>query len=184
MIKSNQKILNTGTFYQSIQKMTKSGSKTLCVIDKKNNFLGTISDGDIRKIILKEVDLNLSINSYYNKKPTFFYEGEYKEEALIKIFSRESFDIIPIVNKNLRLIKIINWKNLLEKKDNKILASKQLNVPVVIMAGGIGERLKPFTNILPKPLIPINGKPVIEIIMDRFKAMGLNQFIISKNQSD
>ena len=52
------------------------------------------------------------------------------------------------------------------------------------MAGGIGERLKPFTNILPKPLIPINGKPVIEIIMERFKAIGLNQFIISKNQSD
>lgn len=184
MIKSNQKIFNTGTLYQSIQKMTKSGSKTLCVVDKKDNFLGTISDGDIRKIILKEVDLNLSIDNFYNKNPTFFYEGEYKEEALIKIFTRENFDIIPIVNNNLKLIKIINWKNLLEKQDSKIFASKQIDIPVVIMAGGIGERLRPFTNILPKPLIPINGKPVIEIIMEKFKAIGINQFIVSKNQAD
>ena len=106
--------------------------------------------------------MNSSINNYYNKKPTFFYEGEYREEALIKIFSRESFDVIPIINKNLKLIKIINWKSLLEKNDSKILSYKQIDIPVVIMAGGIGERLKPFTNILPKPLIPINGNPLLK----------------------
>ncbi len=182
MIKSSQKIYKTESIIKSLQKMNKSGSKTLCVVDKKNTLLGTFSDGDLRKIILKGTDLDNIIDGHYNKNPTFFYENIYTNKQLISSFSKDNFDIIPIVNKDKILIKILSWNDFLDKsKSNKL---KKINTPVLIMAGGVGERLKPFTNILPKPLIPINGKAVIEIIIDRFLELGFYRFLISKNIND
>ena len=77
MIKSSQKIYKTESIIKSLQKMNKSGSKTLCVVDKNNTLLGTFSDGDLRKIILKGTDLDNIIDGHYNKNPTFFYENIY-----------------------------------------------------------------------------------------------------------
>ena len=182
MIDKNQKILQSDTILKSLQKMIKSGSKTLCVVDKKNKLLGTFSDGDLRKIIIKNVNLHKSIDGYFNQNPTFFYENGYNLEDIQNTFSKDNFDIIPIVSKEKYIKKILSWNELLN--ENTKIKSNKNYTPVLIMAGGIGERLKPFTNILPKPLIPINGKPVIDIIIQKFIRLGFQKFLISKNIND
>jgi NDP-sugar pyrophosphorylase family protein len=88
-------------------------------------------------------------------------------------------ELCPLVNENNVIEKVYYWEDLfLEKKPKP---AEQFNLPVVIMAGGIGSRLKPLTNVLPKPLIPIGEKPIIEEIFERFGNHGCNEFFVSVN---
>ena len=85
-------------------------------------------------------------------------------------------ECMPVIDKNNNIIEIYFWDDFYSKSK---INSKQINLPVVIMAGGIGSRLKPLTNILPKPLIPIGDKTIIEEIMNRFISIGSNNFFVS-----
>ena len=88
----------------------------------------------------------------------------------------EDFPYIPIINKNNKLVNIIDSKSFGEK-----IIEKTINLPVVIMAGGKGTRLQPSTFILPKPLIPLQGKAIIEHIIVEFKKYGIQNFYVSIN---
>ena len=160
---------------ESLEKLRKSGFKCLIVKNKKNQLLGTLSDGDIRKALLKNKSIFTSIKNYYNKKPKFIFEHKKDNLNLKSLFKNNDYGLIPIINKNFNIKEILSKDNILYKR--KI----PTNIPVVIMAGGKGTRLRPFTNILPKPLIPINGKPVIDIIFDNFISYGLKKFYLSTN---
>ena len=165
--------------YDSLKKaleiFDKSGDKCLVVVDKNQKFAGTLSNGDIRRSILKKIGLSAKIEKIYNKKSIFFYDNKYTNENLIKIFTKRKIDIIPIINNKRKIVDIKKYYEFIS--DEKI----KINVPVVIMAGGQGTRMKPFTNILPKPLIPINNKTVIEHIMDNFLKYNINNFYFSLN---
>jgi len=163
---------------RALKDLSLSGNKTLFVINKKKQLIGTFSDGDARKAINNRSPLNITIDNLYNKKPTSFYEDKYDEKLILKAFKSQNYDCIPIINFNKEIVKIIKWSDLLEKKVKKVKIKKQ---KVVIMAGGLGTRMQPFTDILPKPLIPINNKPIIEHIINSFKKDGFNKFIISIN---
>lgn len=169
----------TTSIKNAMKKLSKSGFKTLVIIDKNKKLLGTLSDGDLRKAILKGVSVNNSISDIYQKTPTFYKINKYKIEDAKKIFTKNKFDVIPIVDNKGTFLKVLSWeaafKNSNKKKANSISAS------VVIMAGGKGTRLQPFTNILPKPLIPIKGKPVIEHILESFINAGVSNFYITVN---
>ena len=167
------------TFKVAFKILNKTGQKCLVVSDENNILLGTLTDGDIRKAILKGVDLKSSISNFYKRKPTVVLKDEYDIEKLKKIFIENRFDLVPVIDKKGKIIKIILWDDVFEY-ENKI---KQMNskVPVVIMAGGKGTRLEPFTKILPKPLVPVNEKTIIEHIIESFSNVGCNDFIISLN---
>ena len=162
----------------ALSALSKSGEKCLIIVDKDKKLLGTLSDGDIRKCILSGSSLDDSIEKIYQRQCTSFVEGNYNPEEIKKIFAKKRFDLIPIIDSNNKVKKIIYWEDfLLRKRRNK----RKLNLPVIIMAGGAGTRLAPFTNVLPKPLIPIGDETIIERIIAKFTAVGVDQFFLTIN---
>ena len=146
----------------------------------KNNFikiLGTLSDGDIRKAILKNFDLTQRIEFIYKKNPYVLLENKFSKKDANKLFLDYKIDLIPIVDKNSKVKDFISWNNFFGDTQKK----KELDIPVIIMAGGQGDRLQPFTKVLPKPLIPINDKPIIEHVIENFLKFGIKNYYLSVN---
>lgn len=129
---------------------------------------GVITDGDIRRYILRNGDLSAPVNEIVNRKPKYLsHEDAEKADNYMKTHGITS---IPIIDKdyNLVSIKFINSSQIYKRTD--------LGIPVVIMAGGKGTRLYPYTKILPKPLLPIGDSTITELIMDKFEAFGCTEF--------
>tara|TARA_Y100000591_G_scaffold333230_1_gene374833 strand:+ start:6042 stop:7100 length:1059 start_codon:yes stop_codon:yes gene_type:complete len=164
------------TIFNAFSKFNKLGLKTLVVSDKSKKLLGVLSDGDLRRAILKNNNLSTKINKFYNKKPFFLTENEFSNQRCRELFLKQELEIIPIVSKNKTIIKIITWSEFFSKKKQVI---SKIDIDVVIMSGGKGTRLKPFSNILPKPLMPINNRPIIELIIEKFIENGCNNFFLT-----
>ncbi len=162
----------------AMKQLNKSAEKCLIVIDKNQKLLGTLSDGDIRKSLLNGFSLGDKIEKVFNRDSTFLIENNYDLNEVKRIFLDNKFDLIPITNKEKILKSILTWESIFENKKNE---KKLRNIDVVIMAGGKGTRLAPFTDVLPKPLIPIHNKPIIQHIIDRFSNSGIRNFFISIN---
>ena len=167
------------TIKDSLRILSKAGRKCLIVVSKNNILLGTLSDGDLRKAILKGKDINTSIANIYNKNPYFFYEKENNKKDIKSLLIEKNLEVIPIINNKKKLIEVIYLADFF--KNSKYDITKYKNLSVVIMAGGEGKRLEPFTIILPKPLIPINDKPVIEHIIEKFQKKNILNFHITVN---
>ena len=167
--------INT-TIKQALKQINVSGEKCLIVIDTEKKLLGTLSDGDLRRAILKGIDFKKEIKNIYNKKPISLLSKTFDNRDVRKIFLETKIDIIPVVNDNNEVVDILSWDKLF--KSNKGENKSLVEIPVVIMAGGRGERLEPFTRILPKPLVPIHEKPIIEHIIERFTNIGVKNFIL------
>ena len=158
------------TIEDCIRILNLHGKKCLIIVNSENQLIGTISDGDIRSAILNQIPIESSINKVFKRKCIYFYENDYNKSDLKKIFIENRIGLIPIINKKKLIIDVISWERIfLNKKQNK-----KINANVIIIAGGKGSRLEPFTEILPKPLIPINGKTVIEIIIEKFNNYKIN----------
>lgn len=175
-------ITKNKTIKNAMRMINVNQHKCLVVVDKHNKLIGTLSDGNIRRALLKNYNLDDKINNIYNKNPKFIFKKKLKKEKLKNLFIKKNFDLIPILQDNRKVIDVTYWSKVFnfEQKINKKRNSKQ-NILVVIMAGGEGTRMKPFTNVLPKPLIPINDKPVIKHIMDKFIMQGISNFIFTIN---
>ena len=167
------------TIREAMKKLSKTGEKSLIITDKNNKLLGTLSDGDVRKAILKGRGFGDSIESIYKENPTKLLEGSYSLRVAKQLFIKHKFDLIPIIDKNEVLKDILFLESLF--KDSEIKNKYTINIPVVIMAGGRGTRLEPFTKVLPKPLVPIHDKPVIEHIIERFTDVGCIDFYLTTN---
>jgi dTDP-glucose pyrophosphorylase len=167
------------TIKKAMEKLSKEGERCLVVVSSKNKFLGTITDGDIRKSLLNGFKISNSVNDVFNKKATYLVKNKYNVDQVKKLFIENNFDLIPVVDEYLNLEDIIFISSIIGKEN--LEHNKDLNVDVVVMAGGKGTRLKPFTNILPKPLIPIDEKPVIEHIIERFLKIGCKSFHFTIN---
>ena len=164
------------TIREALKKINTAGKKCLLVCSK-GTFIGTLSDGDIRKALLSNADMENSIEKYFNKNSYAVYEKDFNESEIKEIFLEKKFDIIPILNKSDQPIKILEWDTVFAAKKKAF----KLNIPVVIMAGGKGTRMKPFTNVLPKPLIPLNNQTVIEKIIETFLKAGIESFYMTIN---
>ena len=166
------------TLRQAMKKLSKAGEKCLVVTDEKDFLLGTLSDGDVRKGIIKGANINEPISTIYQKNPTILKEGEYTLSEAKELFIQKKFDLIPITDDKKVLKDIIFIEQVI--KDVYSIKKEIGDIPVVIMAGGEGTRLKPFTDILPKPLVPIHEKPIIEHIIESFNPL-CNEFIVTVN---
>ena len=166
------------TLRQAMKKLSRAGEKCLVVTDEKDVLLGTLSDGDIRKGIIKGAAISDSISTIYQKNPTTLKEGQHTLDEAKKFFIQKKFDLIPIIDDKKILKDIIFMEQVI--KDINSIKKEISDVPVVIMAGGEGTRLKPFTNILPKPLVPIHGKPIIEHIIESFNSY-CSEFYVTVN---
>ena len=172
------KIFKDANIKEAITILNKYGSKTIVVVDKHNKLLGTLSDGDIRKSIIKGFDLKNSIQKIYNNKPFFLNEKE-DPRNIKKIFLKKKLDLIPIVNNKLKVLKIILFKDIFDNE--KKVDKKHKNFGVVIMAGGKGVRMRPYTKVFPKPLLPVGNETVIDMIISKFLNFKINNFYITTN---
>ncbi len=161
---------------ETLKIMDRVASKVLFV-QSDNQLVGAISDGDIRRSILKEVKLNIPISKVMNPRPSYVKEN-YEIRNVKSLMLEKKYEAVPVINEEYKIIKILFWNEIFGESKGHF---KLLSSPVVIMAGGKGTRLDPFTRILPKPLIPIDNQPIIEIIMDEFSKYGMNKFYVSVN---
>ncbi len=146
--------------------------KFIVVIDNDKNLLGTVTDGDIRRTILKKIDLNSSVNLIMNKNPITANMNLSKKE-LIKIMKRNSIQQLPLLDEEDYVVDIAFFNELV----NPILR----NNPVFIMLGGLGKRLRPLTKDIPKPMLMIGNKPILERIFDLLIDQGFKDFYFSIN---
>jgi len=164
---------------EAMEALDKTAEKVLLVVDNDEKLIGALTDGDIRRYILKEQDLIGTIENAYNKNPIFVFQEDFDREKVKKIFTENKIDLLPILDQNRKVVDYITWEKAFG--NNRRSEDQKLNVPVVIMAGGSGTRLEPFTKVLPKPLVPVGDKPVIDHIIDRFRAYGVSEFYLTIN---
>ena len=167
----------SATIKEAMDVLDKTGQRVLLVLDEETTLIGTLTDGDIRRYILEEQDLVGVIENAYNKSPIFIFQEDFEPEKVKKIFVKNNIDLLPILDQDRKVVDYITWGKIFE--NSRSSESQELDVPVVIMAGGGGTRLEPFTKVLPKPLIPVGEKPVIDHIIDRFRACGASEFYIT-----
>ena len=165
--------------YSVYKKIKKSGFRTLAVINEYGKLLGTISDGDIRRFLLRGGKINNKIKNVYNSKPKVYYDNSYNINNIKKQVIKYQYGIVPIIDKKRNIIKIFTWDDIFKNEIKK--RNKPLDLDVVIMAGGEGTRLKPYTNILPNPLVPLKERPIIDYIISSFAQNGLKKFHITIN---
>ena len=162
---------------QSMKKLDKSNQKILFVVKDDSSLFGALSDGDIRRWILSGNDLDNHIEIVCNKKPITFRD-DYNLEDVKNTMLEHRVHAIPILDHNNRIIDILFWDTVFDTNHHYEIKGN-LNIPVVIMAGGTGKRLDPFTKILPKPLIPIGERSVLEVVIDKFREYGIKEYHIS-----
>lgn len=161
----------------SVKQMDLGGIGFIAIVDNNENIIGVITDGDFRRAILSGISLEENILKIVNKNFKYVIEGT-PEEKIFEIFQNSQITQLPVL-KDKKIVNIL-FKKDYQAKYNQSNYPK-LHVPVVIMAGGKGTRLAPFTDILPKPLIPIGNKTIIETIIDEYSNYGINDFYISVN---
>jgi dTDP-glucose pyrophosphorylase len=170
----------TSTIKEALKKFNEIGEKVLIVVDKNNHLLGTITDGDIRRYILNTGTIEGTVENAYNKNPKFIYSNDSKEKAR-QIMLENKVEILPVIDNQKRVVDYIVWTDLFEDKFEHYKSREKIDIPVVIMAGGKGTRLDPFTKVLPKPLLPVKDKTIVEHIIDSFKKFGYYKFILILN---
>lgn len=142
----------------------------LFLVDKENHLIGSLTDGDIRRGLIKGLDLETELKEFIQPNPSYIFENEYDLEKL-ELYKSKKFKVVPILNKRNQLIDIINFKH----------RTTILPLDAVIMAGGKGMRLRPLTEKIPKPLLKIGEKPIIEYNIDSLSKVGIKNIYISVN---
>ena len=166
------------TIIQAMKQMDVIRSKSLLVFDN-GIFLGLITIGDLQRAIIA--------NKPFDTPVSLLIDNEYKKYAYltddikqIKNWMLEvRAEMMPVLDAEGNVAKVIFWDDLFEEPQNR--GRQKIDLPVVIMAGGKGIRLKPITNVLPKPLIPVGEKTILEVIMDQFEKIGCHTFYMSVN---
>jgi len=170
-------IQKTESILSALKKMDTEKCKLLFVYEG-NLFLSILTIGDIQRAIIAGVDLTHAVSEIIDKNKKFAKPSESIDEIKNKMM-RLRAECMPIVDSKGELVDVYFWKDLFDKSNS--LLKEKIDLPVVIMAGGKGTRLKPITNVIPKPLIPIGDKTILEDIMDQFENIGCKQFYMSVN---
>lgn len=151
--------------------------KLLLVLDN-GKFHSLLSIGDIQRAIISNESLNTPIEQILRMKVNVARASDKREEIIAKMRERRN-DFMPIIDDDNNIVDIIFWSDISSMQD--VAVKESFCLPVVIMAGGQGTRLRPLTNVLPKPLIPIGEQTMMEDIMDRFVECGCKDFYVSVN---
>lgn len=174
---NSERIINSSNFklIDALKKMDSLGCKLLIVMEDKK-FKSVLSIGDIQRAIIKKVPLDSNINLILRKDFEVSKTNDSKKDIKEKIFKLRA-ELMPVIDEDRNLKEIYFWEDFFPNVNKKI--NSKIDLPVVIMAGGKGERLKPLTNVLPKPLIPIGHKTIIEEIIQKFVNIGSKNFYLT-----
>ena len=163
-------ILPSVSIKEAIQMMDQSVIKSVVIVDAERTVLGAVTDGDIRRGILKGVSLDNEVSMIMNTTP-FCCEFGTERDTLVTEMNNRNILFIPLLKNN----KVVSVSSLHGLRKNTV---KRRN-PVFIMAGGFGSRLRPLTDNCPKPMLKLGDLPILEIIINRFIHFGFSDFYIS-----
>lgn len=172
MILEDMLIHERDTILDAMEALNRTAKKVLFVV-RDEAFVASVTDGDIRRWILANGNLEARIKNVANYQPRFIEaKDRLKAKQLLRLYSVEA---LPILDEQRKIVSVAFWD------EKNIIVRKKFNIPIVIMAGGLGTRLYPYTKILPKPLIPVGDIPIIEHIINRFKVFGCKTFYLIVN---
>lgn len=160
----------SATVAQAIRNLDQVGIKIILVANETGVLEGTISDGDIRRGLLKGLDMNSPLTSIIHRN-ALVVPPELGRELVMQLMVANKIQQIPVVDEQHQIVGLHLW-------DEITTPPTRTNL-MVIMAGGLGARLLPHTENCPKPLLPVAGKPMLEHIIERAKLEGFNHFVIA-----
>lgn len=157
---------------EAITKLNDTGHQIVLVLDKSDVLLGTVTDGDIRRGLLRGETLDEPVSTIMRTN-SLVVPPEMSREVVVELMLANQFRQIPIVDQHNKVVGLHLWA--------QIASPMEHEHRMVIMAGGLGTRMLPHTEICPKPMLPVAGKPMLEHIIERAKAEGFQHFIIALN---
>jgi dTDP-glucose pyrophosphorylase len=172
MIKHGEHIIDkdsqTRKALKALDDLLENSSRTLFVVDKNDKVVGSLTDGDIRRGLLNGLEIFQPIELFMNKEFKFLSDG-IDNVDLIKAYRKADINLVPLLNEKFQLLQILDLKKI----------RTVLPVAALIVAGGRGERLRPFTDLIPKPMLKVEDKPILEHNIDRLISYGISEFYIS-----
>lgn len=167
----------TSSMATALRRMDAVGRKLLIVTDK-GLYHSMLSIGDIQRAIINNVDTTSEISTILRANVTVASDSDDIEGIKNHMLKRRN-EFMPVVSDSGEIVRVLLWEDLFENGEK--IPKRAIDLPVVIMAGGIGSRLRPLTNVLPKALIPIGEKSIIEQIMDSFLEYECREYYLSIN---
>lgn len=166
----NVTVLETATIREAMRLLDAGSQRIVLVLDHDRRLLGTITDGDIRRGLLADANMQDMVSQVMNKKPHTTSNLATREQRL-KLMNQYDLTAVPILDESNRVVGLetLNQAMQPEKHDN----------PVFIMAGGFGTRLQPLTDHCPKPMLRVGDKPMLELLINQFKNHGFHDFYVS-----
>ena len=167
------------TLIQTMKLMDEAFTKLLLVFDGEK-FLGIITNGDLQRAIIAHTPFDTPIGKIVSREGKLYaHVGDNREKIKGWMLSKRA-ELMPVLDEHDQLVDVIFWDDLLA---DTVVEDKRpkIDIPVVIMAGGKGTRLKPITNVIPKPLVPVGDKTILEVIMNQFEGIGCHKFYMSVN---
>ncbi|WP_420906588.1 nucleotidyltransferase family protein [Candidatus Magnetaquiglobus chichijimensis] len=166
LVRPDQSIL------EAVRVIDKGALRLALVTDAAEHLLGVVTDGDVRRALLKRVDMKEPVMTIMNISPTFARPADSRERILAMMHAKR-IEHVPIVDDEGRMMGLETMHNLSvpAPRDNW----------VVLMAGGLGSRLAPLTDVIPKPLLKVGSKPILEVILESFISHGFHRFFLSVN---
>ena len=166
---SDHLLLNTSSIKEALKRLdVLAKDAILFVVDTRNKLIGSLTDGDVRRGLIHNVDINDSVIKIIQENPKCIKKIDYNIHKIIE-YRKNNYRILPVVDKNNLVVNVINFR----------LLKSYLPVDAVIMAGGRGARLQPLTDITPKPLLKVGDKAIMEHNVDRLALFGIVEYWFS-----
>ena len=166
----NALLIEGATLENAITRLNEAAIQIVIVVDLNGTFIGTITDGDIRRALLRGLSVKDRIDSVYSKS-ALVVPPDMRADSVLQLMRANHIHHLPIVDEVRKVIGMHLWDGLsaAEKRENML----------VVMAGGLGTRMHPHTENCPKPLLPVAGKPILEHIIERAHADGFTHFVLA-----
>ena len=158
------------TIQKAAELLTENSLRIVLVVDKENRLLGTITDGDIRRALMAGSAMSSLVTSVMQKNPIAVNQGDSRRKAL-QIMREKDLLCLPVLDPAGVVVGLETVRDLLFKE--------QRPNPVLLMAGGFGKRLYPLTREVPKPLLPVGEKPILQTILEQLAEGGFSQFFLA-----
>ena len=179
LLKSNRQlenhlILENSKINEALLKINKIGNPdllTLFVVDSENKLLGSITDGDIRRGLIKGIDVEDSIKNIYYNNVKYLVDNKSPDYEKMNYLRSIKVKLVPLVNRQNQILKLLDFS----------IQKAILPIDAVIMAGGLGTRLRPLTDVTPKPLLKVGDKEIIAYNFDRLYQFGVTNQHVTVN---
>jgi dTDP-glucose pyrophosphorylase/CBS domain-containing protein len=158
------------TLQQAIISLDASALQIAIMVDADGTLLGTLTDGDIRRGLLRGMDMQSPVSSIVNREP-LVVPPHLEREMVLQLMQANKVRQLPVVDGQRRVLGLHVW--------DELLLPEQRPNTMVIMAGGQGMRLRPYTEHCPKPMLPVGGKPMLEHIIERARSEGFQRFVLA-----